>query len=124
MKILIFTVTLLSAAALSMAQQPVENTITSSGLPPGPLLNHAPDFSQWTVNYKLSVLKQTTDESDFQMVVTKTKSIYHVQTVDGAGFRTDKWVLDTVQVTTLPNAQYPVISTAGNKDSYLSLIHI
>ena len=124
MKYLALTILILLGAAstICMAQTPAPGSTPPPVPPPGRLLNRAPDFSQWTVSYKTSVPdkpnpgeKVPVDSGDSVTVVTKTKPVYHVQRLNGAGRRIDQWAEGGVQVVILPNAQLPLVSAPGGE---------
>lgn len=118
----IFAIFLSLAVALHL-QQKASGAEAPPPLPSGPLLNRAPDFSQWSVTTVNGTAKSKDaektgekaqgDQNDMQSTVTKTKKIYHIQSVDGLGGRSDKWSVDGFQVSFLPNTQFPIISAPG-----------
>ena len=118
-------ITLFISALSSLHAQSPPPTGSPAVLPPGPLLERAPDFSQWTIVFKASVdkpkpgEKPVADNANTQTLVTKTKQIYFIQSVLGVGTRTQTWSLGDVQVTIVPHARYPILSTRGNGGDYL-----
>ena len=125
MKKLLLT-TFIIGACMHLWAQEASPKGTPPVLPPGPLLNRAPEFAQWTVTFKFSSEKPkagekaVVDQRDTQTVVTKTKTRYHLSTVNGAGARSEIWSLGDVQIAIVPNAQYPVLSTPGSGVSYVN----
>ncbi|MGC3989670.1 MAG: hypothetical protein QM796_08340 [Chthoniobacteraceae bacterium] len=120
---------LLFGAGLLKAQQPAAQATPKPELPPGPLLNHAPDMAQWTISFRGAATvpddksakpgeKPAFDTSDYRVAVVKTKPIYHILMAMGNGEKMDKWCVGEVQVTKQPNAAYPILSTPSNKDAY------
>jgi hypothetical protein len=119
----------------AIAQQPAAAPFASPTrppLPPGPLLNRAPQMAQWVISFKSAPAAPAAsaspaagtavagppkaDPRDYQVYVTKTGSTYHVQMVGGYFQRVDKWCLDGFQISVVPNAQLPLVSYGGQKD--------
>jgi hypothetical protein len=111
-----------------LGQQPAATATPSPTLPPGPLLNRAPEMASWTITFR-AVANPTgggtktegrpiADPTDFRALIAKTGSIYHIQITMGSGMKVEKWCLNNAQVTAMPNAAYPVLSTTGSKDAY------
>lgn len=126
---------LLLAAAAAWVPGVSAQSRVEQALPSGPLCaTRAPDMAQWQVIYKAQPLPKPAasgaavtpapakppepDGSDFQKTIIKNRTLYHVQWTTGSRFAVDKWCLQDVQVTTLPNAQLPVISTPNERDDY------
>jgi len=120
---------LLCCAVMVKAQQPAAQATPKPELPPGPLLNHAPDMAQWTITFRGAATvpddksakpgeKPAFDTSDYRINIIKTKPVYHVLMATGNGEKMDKWCIGEVQVTKEPNAAYPILSTSSNKDAY------
>ncbi len=97
-------------------------------LPPGPLLSRAPEMAEWTITFKAQAGAANTKTAqrgqtrtyseDYRAVVTKTRSIYHVTMVTGAGVRSDRWSVNNVQVMFLSNARLPVVATSSEMEEF------
>jgi hypothetical protein len=89
-------------------------------LPSGPLIKRAPDFAQWTYSFIFSTEtpktgdKSAVSEHDVNTVVVKTGTMYHVQSIDGIGMKIEKWIVGNMQVTIVPNAKFPSLSTGAS----------
>jgi hypothetical protein len=126
---------LVLAAAAAWVPGAAAQSRVEQALPSGPLCaTRAPDVAQWQVSYKAQPLPKPAangaaaapatakapepDGADYQKIIVKNRTLYHVQWTTGSRFAVDKWCLQDVQVTTLPNAQLPVISTPAERDDY------
>lgn len=126
---------LVLAAAAAWVPGVAAQSRVEQALPSGPLCaTRAPDVAQWQVIYKAQPLPKPAasgataapapakptepDGADFQKTITKNRTLFHVQWTTGSRFAVEKWCLQDVQVTTLPNAQLPVISTPSERDDY------
>lgn len=114
----------LIALAAACAAQSTGPGANRAELPPGPLLNRAPDSAEWEVSYHASgipnaggaavPLEPSTDDSrSYKATIAKSKDVYHVEVAKG-GEKIDKWCIGSAQVTTSPNAQLPIVSLKGN----------
>ncbi|HSJ02537.1 MAG TPA: hypothetical protein VK956_08795 [Verrucomicrobium sp.] len=95
-------------------------------MPAGPLCQtRAPDLAQWIVTFKATgaeVLQPNapmeTNRTDFQKTITKSGSTYHVKILTGTQSVVEKWCVGELQITSMPNAQRPVLATADSPDPY------
>lgn len=85
----------LLASAMALQGQQPNLKITPAALPPGKLLNSAPDFSQWTINSVMHApagLHSVTLPPPRHIVVTKTGDIRHVTGIyDGISVK-ELWI--------------------------------
>jgi hypothetical protein len=84
-------------------------------LAPGPLLNRAPDYSQWLVSVKsgtTSAVEVPTARTSYDQrtLIRKTGTIRDVITVTGTGQRTDKWCEGGLQASVTPGGGTPGVS--------------
>lgn len=88
---------------------------TPEPLAPGPLLNRAPEFSQWLVSVKSgpSDTAQAPDQKTKYNQVTrvrKTGPIRYEITVNADGRRYEKWCSGDLQATVIPGVKDPEIA--------------
>ena len=108
---------LLGVALHAQAQQPAA---TPPPLPPGPLINRAPDPAQWLVSVKSG--SPSTDPApipdprakyDKRMLVRKSGAIRYEILVDGTGQRLDRWFMGIAEATFYPGQNDPVVTMEG-----------
>ena len=125
------------------AAQPSVQPTPRPVLPPGPLLNKAADFAQWTVTSKSSTApaaaaqasaspataavavpgaspgqKQKPSPSDQTTSVTKTKTIRFEETITAGGIKIQKWCVPDMQVS-IHGSGAPVVSLPSKSgDNY------
>lgn len=123
MKALICTSVVLGAVWTLHAQEPSP----TATLPPGPLLNKAPDFSQWTVTIKREGGKNADEPEESEeksgqrgasaalerIGVVQTGKIRHEVHVVGAKVVSDTWFLDGAAVSIDPITKVATVSGGG-----------
>jgi hypothetical protein len=93
---------------------------TPEPLAPGPLLNRAPEFSQWLVCVKSgpSDGAQAPDQKTKYNQVTrvrKTGSIRYETTANADGRRYEKWCSGNLQATVIPGVKDPEVAMGGGE---------
>jgi hypothetical protein len=104
------------------AQQP-----TPPPLPPGPLLNKAPDFAQWAITIKSAGTEKEEKASPspepsakpsasgvYRIGVIKTGKVRHEVQAVGAQVISDIWSLDGTSVSFDPRTKVPQVSQSGS----------
>lgn len=114
MKSALLLFTALFFSCLVHAQEP-EAQPTPYPLPKGPLLARAPEFSQWVIYFnpqkkKAAALASATPPPGGpaevkQITVTKTRTIYHEETLDTLGRKRESWRVGPLQIVTLPGTK-------------------
>lgn len=88
---------------------------TPEPLAPGPLLNRAPDFSQWLISSKsgpADAVQVPDQKTKFEQItrVRKTGSIRYETTATADGRRYQKWCTENLQATIIPGVKDPQIA--------------
>ena len=105
---------------------PQENPQPRPGVPSGPLLQTAPDFSQWeiTLSYPKPPKNRPAEPSSekpvapvpvrlSKIVTTKTREIIHEEETDSNGQRSEKWHVGSLQYAQPPGKSVWYESDAG-----------
>ncbi len=87
-------------------------------LAPGPLLNRAPDYSQWLVSSKsgpADAVQAPDQKTKYDQItrVRKTGSIRYEITANADGRRFEKWCTGNLQATVIPGVKDPQIAMAS-----------
>lgn len=123
-KLILFTL-LLAAAAQAQQAAP-----SPDALPPGPLLNKAPDFAQWTITAKSSGAAVPTAEGEDQGAAKKEKEkerpqgdlrigtiqtgkVRHQVRVKGSQVIGDLWTVEGATVSIDPHSKMPQVAGGG-----------
>lgn len=121
---------LIGSVLFASAQQQVSQDPALPPLPPGPLINRAPDFSKWIVTYsgfqekQEGMLKSQTvsnsgnDEKTPALiqrtVVVKTGTNRHITEIAVDGRQTEVWVKGGLEAFMRPEWKNPVLSDGSN----------
>lgn len=123
----VFSIILASLPLAGAQESSSSAQVPQVELPAGPLLKRASDVAQWVITHKAegglkdekgNLKPASADARDFRAGVKKSKNIYQVEIGTGEKDRVDKWCLGDLQITKMPNAQFPVISTAEEPDPF------
>lgn len=108
---------LFGIASLFSAEASPQTQDTLPPLPPGPLLNRAPEIAQWLIAVKTGLLAAPQSSKpvqyDQRTLVKKSGQIRYEITEYSDGRRFEKWCTGDYQAAIYPGGQDPVVSMRG-----------
>ncbi len=103
--------------SLTALAQPQKNQPVPQPLPPGPLLNRAPEFSSWTMSISSAQVAPKSPDAPQskppvelrRLTVTKTKNVYREERQFSDGSTRETWRVGSMQISTLPHSSELIV---------------